>query len=91
VVLLLLDTLADAIMARDVALVWDIVNGPGSTALPQRVREEAVGLAQLSVGSLRAPIALWEFRHQWCQLLRVEPWVDPQQLELPLATMATAG
>lgn len=82
----LLDTLADAVMARDLAWVWAIVNGPGSTALPQRVREEALSLAALSSDSLRAPIALWEFRHQTCQLFRDEsPVEDPGQLELPLA------
>jgi hypothetical protein len=88
----LLDALADAITARDLAHVWAIVNGPGSTALPQRVREEALSLAALSADSLRAPIALWAFRHQTCQLLVDElPVEDPGQLELPLATMATTA
>lgn len=83
----LLDALANAIAARDLAQVWAVVNGPGSTALPQRVREEALSLAALPPGSLRAPIALWEFRHQTCQLLRDETQVeDLGQLELPLAT-----
>jgi hypothetical protein len=83
----LLDALANAIAARDLAHVWAIVNGPGSTAMPQRVREEALSLAALPPDSLRAPIALWEFRHQTCQLLLDEPRVeDPGQLELPLAT-----
>lgn len=82
----LLDALADAIAARDLAYVWAIVNGPGSTALPQRVREEALSLAALPPDSLRAPIALWAFRHQTCQLLVDESHVeDPGQLELPLA------
>ena len=62
----LLDALADAIAARDLAHVWAITNGPGSTALPQRVREEALSLAALPPDSLRAPIALLEFRHQTC-------------------------
>jgi hypothetical protein len=40
--------------------------------------------------SLRAPIALWEFRHQTCQVLLDDAHVeDPGQLELPLATSAT--
>lgn len=83
----LLDALADATVARDLAHVWAIVNGPGSTALPQRVREEALSLAALPPDSLRAPIALWEFRHQTCQLLLNESHVERQgQLELPLAT-----
>ena len=85
----LLDALADAVTARDLAHVWAIVNGPGSTALPQRVREEALSLAALPSDSLRAPIALWEFRHQTCQLLLDEARVESQdlgQLELPLAT-----
>jgi hypothetical protein len=82
----LLDALADAVAARDLAHVWAIVNGPGSTALPQRVREEALSLAGLPPDSLRAPIALWQFRHQTCQLLLDESWGDPSQLELPLAT-----
>ena len=83
----LLDTLAEAVVARDLAHVWAIVNGPGSTALPQRVREEAVSLAGLPPDSLRAPIALWEFRHQTCQLLLDHSHVEEQgQLELPLAT-----
>jgi hypothetical protein len=85
----LLDALADAIAARDLAYVWAIVNGPGSTALPHRVREEALSLAALPLDSLRAPIALWAFRHQTCQLLLDETHVDDQysgQLELPLAT-----
>jgi hypothetical protein len=87
----LLDALADAIAARDLAHVWAIVNGPGSTALPQRVREEALSLAGLPPDSLRAPIALWQLRHQTCQLLYDESWSDPSQLELPLATAATTG
>jgi hypothetical protein len=83
----LLDALAEAVVARDLAHVWAIVNGPGSTALPQRVREEALGLAGLPPDSLRAPIALWEFRHQTCQLLLDQSHVEEQgQLELPLAT-----
>jgi hypothetical protein len=83
----LLDALAEAIAARDLAHVWAIVNGPGSTALPQRVREEALSLAALPPDSLRAPIALWAFRHQTCQLLLDASHVeDPGQLELPLAT-----
>ena len=83
----LLDALAETIAARDLAHVWAIVNGPGSTALPQRVREEALSLAGLPPDSLRAPIALWAFRHQTCQLLLDESHVeDPGQLELPLAT-----
>jgi len=90
-VLRLLDALADAIAARDLAHVWAIVNGPGSTALPQRVREEAVSLAGLPPDSLRAPIALWQFRHQTCQLLCDESWGDPSQLELPLAMAATTA
>jgi hypothetical protein len=77
----LLDALAAAVVARDVARVRAIVNGPGSTTLPQRVREEALSLAVLPLDSLRAPIALWAFRHQTCQLLEVD---DPSQLELPL-------
>jgi hypothetical protein len=90
-VLRLLDALADAIAARDLAHVWAIVNGPGSTALPQRVREEALSLAGLPPDSLRAPIALWQFRHQTCQLLCDESWGDPSQLELPLAMAATTA
>ena len=82
-----LDALANAVAARDLARVWTIVNGPGSTALPHRVREEALSLAGLPSDSLRAPIALWEFRHQTCQLLLDESHVDEAgQLELPLAT-----
>ena len=82
----LLDALAEAVVARDLAHVWAIVNGPGSTALPQRVREEALSLAALPPDSLRAPIALWQLRHQTCELLRDESHVyDPGQLELPLA------
>jgi hypothetical protein len=85
----LLDALANAVAARDLAHVWAIVNGPGSTALPQRVREEALSLVSMPRDSLRAPIALWEFRHQTCQLLLDDPHVeDPGQLELPLATTA---
>lgn len=57
-----------------------IINGPGSSALPQRVREEALGLVMLPPDSLRAPIALLAFRHQTCQLILE----DPAQLELPL-------
>jgi hypothetical protein len=87
----LLDVLADAIAARDVAHVWAIINGPGSTALPQRVREEALSLAGLPPDSFRAPIALWQFRHQTCQLLHDESWGDPSQLELPLATAGTTA
>jgi hypothetical protein len=58
-----------------------IVNGPGSSALPQRVREEALCITLLPPDSLRAPIALWAFRHQTCQLMLD----DPSQLVLPLA------
>jgi hypothetical protein len=75
----LLDSLGDAIAARDLPRVREIVNGPGSSALPQRVREEALSLAVLPAESLRAPIALWTFRHVTAQL-------DPSQLELPLTT-----
>lgn len=83
----LLDALANAIAARDLAHVWALVNGPGSSALPQRVREEALSLAALPPDSLRAPIALWAFRHLTCQLLLDQSHVeDPGQLELPLAT-----
>lgn len=53
--------------------------------LPQRVREEALGVTLLPPDSLRAPIALWAFRHQTCQLLMLD---DPSQLVLPLMTSA---
>jgi hypothetical protein len=69
------------IAARDIEGVRAIIDGPGSSALPQRVREEALSIAVLPEDSLRAPIALWAFRHQTCQLLLD----DPSQLELPLS------
>jgi hypothetical protein len=78
-VLALLDTLGQAIAARDLARVQALVTGPGSSSIPQRVREEALSLAGLPPDSLRAPIALWTFRHQTSQL-------DPAQIELPLST-----
>ncbi len=82
----LLAALSAAVAARDVGAVYSLVTGAASV-LPRRVREEALAIASLPRASLRAPIALWSFYHQTCQLRQESP-ADPRQLELFLRRSA---
>jgi hypothetical protein len=89
----LLEDLEIAIGRRDLQAVWDVLDEATSMrCFPPDVREEALVIARLPKGSLRAPIKLYRF-HEQLQQLDDEPleWGDPQQLDLPISGDAIRG
>jgi hypothetical protein len=87
----LLDALIVAMERRDVQAVWDLLDEEDAVrSFPAGVRQEALMMARLPHGSLRAPIRAYEFYHQ-LQQLAGEPMPaagDPHQLSLGLASPA---
>ena len=87
----LLDALIAAMERRDVEAVWELLDTEDAVrSFPAGLRQEALMMARLPRGSLRAPIRAYEFYHQ-LQQLADEPMPqvgDPQQLSLDLAPAA---
>jgi hypothetical protein len=87
----LLDALIVAMERRDVQAVWDLLDEEDAVrSFPAGLRQEALMMARLPRGSLRAPIRAYEFYHQ-LQQLADEPMPqvgDPRQLSLGLASPA---
>ena len=83
----LLDALIIAMERRDAQAVCDVLDDEDVVrAFPSGVRQEALMMARLPRGSLRAPIRAHEFYHQ-LQQLADEPMPqldDPRQLSLDL-------
>jgi hypothetical protein len=77
-----------AIERRDVARVVALLDEPEAyRCIPARVREEAILIAQLPEGSLRAPIRLYRFQYLLYRLSDepLESPLDPGQFALEFA------
>jgi hypothetical protein len=90
----LLDALIAAMERRDVQAVWDLLDEEDAVrSFPAGLRQEALVMARLPRGSLRAPIRAYEFYHQ-LQQLADEPMPqlgDPRQLSLDFTPAASEG
>lgn len=90
----LLAALLDAVERRDLPAVRDMLEDDSvGRSFPADVRQEALMMARLPRGSLRAPIRAYQFHHQ-LQQLADEPMplvVDPRQLSLDLPSTAGDG
>jgi hypothetical protein len=85
----LLDALIIAMERRDLQAVWDVLDEEEALrAFPAGVREEALTMARLPVGSLRAPLRTYQFYHQLQQLAdeTLSSPGDPTQLALDLTS-----
>ena len=87
--LLVVERLIRAIERRDLERVWTLLDDPEAyRCVPSNVREEALMMAQLPRGSLRAPVRLYRYQY----LLRrlgddpLEETIDPAQLALDFTT-----
>ena len=92
--LALLDTLAVAIDRRDLAAVWRVLDtGEACRCFPPGLREEALTIAQLPIGSFRAPIRLYRYQHLLVRLgdEPLEVACDPAQLVIDLASSSPAA
>jgi hypothetical protein len=90
----LLDALIAAMERRDVQAVWDLLDEEDAVrSFPAGLRQEALMMARLPRGSMRAPIRAYEFYHQ-LQQLADEPMPqlgDPRQLTLDFTPLAEDG
>jgi hypothetical protein len=85
----LLDALIIAMERRDLQAVWDVLDEEAALrAFPAGVREEALTMARLPAGSLRAPLRTYQFYHQLQQLAdeTLSAPGDPTQLALDLSS-----
>ena len=66
---LIVDRLLRAIVQRDPERVWALLDDPEAyRCIPSTVREEALMMAQLPHGSLRAPLRLFRYQYLLDQL-----------------------
>ena len=81
-----------AIERRNLERVMDLLDDPEAyRCIPARVREEAIAIAQLPEGSLRAPIRLYRYQYLLFRLSD-EPLaspLDPSQFALMFASAPT--
>jgi hypothetical protein len=62
--LLVVERLLRAIEYRDAERVWQLLDDPEAyRCIPANVREEALMMAHLPVGSLRAPVRLYRYQY----------------------------
>jgi hypothetical protein len=81
-----------AIERRDLDRVVDLLDDPEAYRyIPARVREEAIAIAQLPQGSLRAPIRLYRYQYLLFRLSDdpLESPLDPSQFALMFASAPT--
>jgi hypothetical protein len=94
----LLDALIVAVERRDLQAVWDVLDEEEAVRwFAAGLREEALTIARLPAGSLRAPLRIYGYYHQILQLgdeplertgdsrqltLELDP-ADPEDLVLP--------
>ena len=91
--------LHEAVRSRNELRVHALLRAPEAAWIPRIVRDEAIGMARLPAGSLRAPVQLFMFLHR---LEALAPDValaaddaadaaaragDPDQLALPLTAV----
>jgi hypothetical protein len=92
--LALLETLAGAIERRDLAAVWRVLDaGDACRCFPPGLREEALWLARLPVGSHQAPMRLYRYQHLLTQLgdEPLEVACDPTRLDVDAAPATRAS
>jgi hypothetical protein len=85
--LIFLDNLCAALLARDSREIARLLRHPLARALPRRVREEALAIMRAGPGSLMAPVQTFHFQHQTAHMLGVRseaPGRKGSQFELPL-------
>lgn len=83
--LLVVERLLRAIEQRDLERVWTLLDDPEAyRCVPANVREEALMMAQLPRGSLRAPVRLYRYQYLLRRLADdpLEEAIDPAQLAL---------
>ena len=85
--LVYLDILCTALLARDAREIARLLKHPLASALPRRVREEALLIMKAGPGSVIAPVQALHFQHQTAHLLGIggaAPARKDAQFELPL-------
>ena len=81
-----LDMLCSALLARNGEEILRLLDHPLASALPRRVREEALAIVRAGEKSFMAPIHALHFYHQTAHLLgaQSDPASRSAQIELPL-------
>jgi hypothetical protein len=86
--LIYLDLLCLALVARDTKEIARLLQHPLAGALPRRVRDEAIQIMRAGDASRIAPVQTLRFQHQTAHVLGLRQGrstlADPQQFELPL-------
>ena len=100
-----LDSLCDALIARDADRITRLLAHPLARALPAGVRDEAVAIAQGGRRGFAAPLRTLRLYHQTAHLLGVSadpatnstrlpaprPQAERRQMELPLGSAVVPG
>jgi len=92
--IVLLDTLAAAIERRDLAAVWRVLDtGDACRCFPPRLREEALTIVRLPLGTHHVPLRLYRYQHLLTQLRdeALEVACDPAQLDVNAAPIDHAS
>jgi hypothetical protein len=85
--LVYLDILCTALLAREAREIARLLRHPLARALPRRVREEAMAIMRAGPGSRIAPVQTLHFQHQTAHVLGIgagRPAGTESQFELPL-------
>jgi hypothetical protein len=94
--IVLLDSLAAAIDRRDLAAIWRVLDtGDACRCFPPGLREEALTIVRLPMGTHRVPLRLYRYQHLLTQLgdETIEIACDPARLaadSAPLDRTSTA-
>ncbi len=92
--LVYLDILCSALLARDAREIARLLRHPLARALPRRVREEATAIMRAGAGSMIAPVQTLHFQHQTAHVLGIgagRPTGAAPQFELPLKVAGGAS
>jgi hypothetical protein len=84
--LVYLDILCAALLARDSVQIGELLRHPMARVLPQRVREEATMIMRAGPASVAAPVHTLHFQHQMAHVLGIGHASPAIQAELPLAS-----
>jgi hypothetical protein len=92
--IVLLDTLAAAIERRDLAAVWRVLDtGDACRCFPPGLRDEALTLVRLPLGTHPVPLRLYRYQHVLAQLgdETLDVACDPAQLDVDAAPIERAA